>query len=250
MITHYEQGSPEYPLISLIHGRGLTGDYWYPLQTHLAEYGFGSVAFNLPVEDGQYNFNDLANMVAMFELQTRSERVVRLGHSWGCNPAVRAVTEQVVGIDFVSPVFHVSSVPKQFRRDLPQTPLEKHSLTHAMMSGDETRFQDPELRRYVFFNDVSPDITEKYDVWRAHPVVAQEPGVRVWPDVVMRFFALSMDHSVPKVIQQKEARAIGINPDPEAQDSRYIEIESGHMPMLSKTAELAGQIVEPYLGIT
>lgn len=240
----YAKGNKDYPLFSLVHGRRLSDAYWEPLQEELADRGFPSIAHYLPVTDGYFSFEHHARILCSGEQDTRAKKIVRVAHSWGVNPGMRCITEQVVAVDIIAGVAHPRTVHPD-RVDLLPKSGEEHSMTYKMMSEDDELLGNEDIRRWTFFNGVDPAYVEQYDRFREHPKREDEPQIAETIAIPTRYIMTWEDRVVPRASQLKYADALGaevVNPESE-------EL-IGHMPMLSTPGALADIIVAPWLELT
>ncbi len=229
----------------MVHGRRLHGGWWEPLQNELKERGFESHAPSLPVDLGCFNLGQLAKVLSSEAKHLRDGPIVAVGHSWGGNPIMREICEEVIALDFIAGVYHPSSVPKLRRNGVPVSRAARSSMSYTLMNRSNELFNNWEMLEYAFFNDArNPEkiksMVERGEYWfRDHPEIAHEPGIKKQPEIPMRYIKTPEDHIIPPEVQDMMIAAAGID--------TVVELPgSGHMPMVTRPEHLADVLTEPW----
>jgi pimeloyl-ACP methyl ester carboxylesterase len=112
--------------------------------------------------------------------------------------------------------------------------LERHG---PMSDWGQAAFQE------VFLHDVDPDVARASERFSGAPgpgLFAEPWPHQSWPDVPTRVLCPRADRLFPWTFQERVARdRLGLDLDP---------IEGGHLPMLSRPAELAQRLAELWRG--
>lgn len=90
MAYTYLEGSPDKPVLTLLHGKNFNGDYWAPTARYLHSLGYGvlipdQIGFgkSSKPEQYQYSFAVLASHTRALLAKLDIERVIVVGHSMG-----------------------------------------------------------------------------------------------------------------------------------------------------------------------
>jgi pimeloyl-ACP methyl ester carboxylesterase len=204
----------------LIHGGGSGGWDWHLVEAELRSRGHDAVAPDLPSEDESAGLWEHADAV-VDAIGDRTDLIV-VGHSFGGFTAPLVCAR--VPVDLL--VMVTAMIPSPGER-----PADWWANTgHPVDAGDD------QIATYL--HDVPPALAVEAlaharDV-AAAPLLAPWP-LDAWPDVPTRFLLCSDDRYFPAEWMRGVVRdRLGITPD---------EIDTSHMPMLSRPRELADRLV-------
>ncbi|MCK1796818.1 alpha/beta hydrolase [Streptomyces sp. XM4193] len=215
----------------LIHGAGESGSCWRAVAAELKRYGDTAVAPDLPCDDDLAGLGEYADAVVdAVESAGVRGRVVVVAHSFGGftapQVAERLEAEELVLVSAMVPA------PMEPPGDWwENTGFEDAVRRAAREDGGLTGNEDPFV---CFYHDVPRPIAE-----RALAATRQQSGAPVgrpwplprWPAVRTRYVLCTGDRFMPaEFARRMVAERLGVVPE---------ELETGHMPMLSRPGELA-----------
>jgi pimeloyl-ACP methyl ester carboxylesterase len=213
----------------LIPGAGSTSWYWHRVTPRLVEAGHDVVAVDLPVDDDGCGLADYAAKV--FDAIGDRGQLVVVGQSMGAYTApVVAARRPVELVVLVAPMVPApGETPGEFWANTGQPDAARRLAIEEGRDPDAS-FDPVEM----FLHDVAPDVVAA----SAEHVRNQSdrPFADVWlldrwPDVPTRCVIGRQDRLFPAEFQRRVvADRLGLVVD---------EIDSGHLPGLSRPAELA-----------
>jgi pimeloyl-ACP methyl ester carboxylesterase len=220
----------------LVPGAGGESWYWHLVAPELQARGHEVVAPDLPAGDDGAGLAEYADVVAA-AAGGRTDLVV-VSQSMGAfvAPLVcdRADVKLIV---LVAPMIPATG-------ESPGQWWSQSGQLEAMRAQDERDGRDPDAEFDVmtaFFHDVPPDVVaEAFE--RGEPKQSDTPfeepwPLEAWPSVPTKVVACSGDRLFPlEFIRRLALDRLGVEPD---------VIDSGHLPALSRPAELA-QLLEGY----
>lgn len=222
---------------ALIHGAQHGSWCWKLLQPELLELGCDSVAMDLPVEDPTAGLEAYVSTVVDALAHIDHDNVVIVGHSMAGMVAPIVATNRparaVVYLCGVVPVPGKTMADVlQEEPDLEQPGVRSNAST---LTEDGVRMVEPDVGRELYYHDAPAELAE----WAS---------ARLRPTADTAVYDKSPLDEFPPV---KTVSIIGtedrvVNPDwsRRVAQSRLgiscIELQTGHAPMLSKPAELAG----------
>ncbi len=224
----------------LIHGAGTDSWYWHLVIPELRARGHDVVAPDLPAGDDRASLADYADVVVN-AIGGRTDLVV-VGQSMGGFTAP-LVCERVPASLLIM-VAAMIPLPGESPGDWwADTGWEQARILQAEREGgvNGTGF-DPMTE---FFHDVPPEVTAQAfargERAQSGTPFTQPWPLGKWPDVPTRFLLCRDDRFFPAEFMRRVARdRLGIVPD---------EIDGGHLPALSRPAELAGRLADYQAGI-
>jgi pimeloyl-ACP methyl ester carboxylesterase len=221
----------------LIHGGGLDRRCWDHLVPLLES---PTLAIDLPGRGGHpadlraVTFDDCARSVRDDIDRAGFEDVVLVGHSLaGCSmPAMVGL----LGARVRHLVFVACTVPEPGLSAIDTLDPEVQELIRSAPQPDEPQTMDPQMARVVLGNDLDDDQFE----WCVERLVPEAPRLSWDPvdlspldrDVSRTWIRTLQDVIVPAAKQLRFAANVG--------DCPVVDIDSGHMCMVSRPAELAG----------
>ena len=213
----------------LIHGAGDSAFYWHLLAPELRESGHEAVAMDLPCDDESASLSDYADTV-VGAIGDRTGLVL-VAQSFGGFTAP-LVCERVP-VDLM--VLVAGMVPA------PGEKGEDWFANTGYESAARGQNLDDHSEMAVFYHDVDPAVAAEAMKRERHQ--AETPGLEpwpldAWPAVPTRYLLCREDRMFPADWMRAVVRErLGIDPD---------EIDGGHLPALSRPAELAERL-EAYL---
>ncbi len=197
----------------LIPGAGCDAGYWQQVSDQLRGLGHDAVPVSLPNEDDTAGLAEYAD--AVVEAIGERRDVVVVAHSFGgfTAPLVcdRVPVERMVLVSAMIP-------------SPGEAPGDWWATTGHETSGDDD----------VFYNQLTSEQraeAEKYERGQSDTPMKSPWPLTAWPDVPTRFILLRDDRFFPAdFIRELVASRLGIEP---------IEMDGGHMVMMSRPAELA-----------
>jgi pimeloyl-ACP methyl ester carboxylesterase len=207
---------------TVIHGAGDTGANWEPVGAELRARGHDMIAPDLPCDDPAAGLREYTDTVVQ-AIGDRSELVL-VAHSLGGFTAplvaARVPVEKIVLI--------AAMVPRPG-----ETGIEWWANT-----GHTDEVQPwPDDERELFLQDVPADVavaTLARSRTQTRRAMDEPWPLDAWPDVPTRFLLCREDRCFPAAWLQRVVRdRLRITPD---------EIDGGHMPYVSRPAELAERL--------
>jgi pimeloyl-ACP methyl ester carboxylesterase len=207
---------------TVIHGAGDTGANWEPVGAELRARGHDMIAPDLPCDDPAAGLREYTDTVVQ-AIGDRSELVL-VAHSLGGFTAplvaARVPVEKIVLI--------AAMVPRPG-----ETGIEWWANT-----GHSDEVQPwPDDERELFLQDVPAEVavaTLARSRQQTLRVMDEPWPLAAWPDVPTRFLLCREDRCFPPAWLQRVVRErLRITPD---------EIDGGHMPYVSRPAELAERL--------
>jgi pimeloyl-ACP methyl ester carboxylesterase len=207
---------------TVIHGAGDTGANWEPVGAELRARGHEMIAPDLPCDDPAAGLREYTDTVVQ-AIGDRSELVL-VAHSLGGFTAplvaARVPVEKIVLI--------AAMVPRPG-----ETGIEWWANT-----GHTDEVQPwPDDERELFLQDVPTDVavaTLARSRQQTLRVMDEPWPLAAWPDVPTRFLLCREDRCFPPAWLERVVRErLRITPD---------EIDGGHMPYVSRPAELAERL--------
>ncbi|MEO8693208.1 MAG: alpha/beta fold hydrolase [Acidimicrobiales bacterium] len=217
----------------LLPGAGSDSWYWHLVAPILQAAGHAVVAVDLPVDDPESGLDDYAQ--AAIEAIGDATGLVVVAQSMGAYTAGLVAHRRPV--DLVVLVAAMTPAPRESPGDWwENTGQPEAARAQAMREG---RDPDAEFDPFeVFLHDVAPDIAaasaDHVRVQSETPFAQPWPMDR-WPAVSTRFLLGRHDRLLPADFQRRVVlERLGIVPD---------EIDTGHLPALSRPAELAARLL-------
>jgi len=217
----------------LIPGAGSTPWYWHRVVPLLEAAGHGTVAVDLPCDDDRAGFAEYADTVVA---------------AVGDRPDLILVAQSMGA--FTAPLVCARVPVRLMVLVAPMTPSPGESAGdwwantgqgEAMREQAERDGIDPadlDDVAVLFLHDVPPDLAAESarEVRRQSGTPFEQPWpLAAWPDVPTRFLLCRQDRLFPAPFQRRLARErLGLVPD---------EIDGGHLPALSRPAELADRLL-------
>jgi pimeloyl-ACP methyl ester carboxylesterase len=206
----------------VIHGAGDTGANWEDVGDELRARGHAMIAPDLPCEEPGAGLREYTDTV--IEAIGDASDLVLVAHSLGGFTAPLVAAR--VPVEAIVLVAAMVPAPGE-------TGIEWWANTGH---HDETP-PWPDDEREVFLHDVSADVAAAA-LARSRTqtrAVMEEPWpLAAWPDVATRFLVCREDRCFPAPWLHRVVRdRLGITPD---------EIDGGHMPYVSRPAELAARL--------
>jgi pimeloyl-ACP methyl ester carboxylesterase len=216
----------------LLPGAGSDSWYWHLVVPFLEEAGHDVVAVDLPVTDDTAGFAEYTDVVvgAISALPVDRRDVVLVAQSLAGFTAPLVCAR--VPVDLM--ILVAAMVPR---------PGESAGewWTNTGQAGAVQTARGPDASddpTVVFLHDVPDDVARESEhhvhAQSAKPFEAPWP-LDAWPDVPTRFLLCRDDRLFPADFQRRVVRErLGIEPD---------EIDGGHLPALSRPAELAQRLL-------
>ena len=217
----------------LLPGAASDSWYWHRVAPLLQAAGHDVVAVDLPVDDPSSGLDEYAQ-AAVDAIGTATDLVV-VAQSMGAYTAglvaARLPVELVVLVAAMTPAPH--ETPGDWWANTGQPEAMR---AHAVREGrDPDREFDPVE---VFLHDVAPEVvaaSAHHVREQAETPFSQPWPLDAWPSVPTRFVLCRQDRLFPADFQRRVVRErLGIVPD---------EIDSGHLPALSRPGELAERLL-------
>ena len=218
---------------ALLPGAGSDSWYWHLVAPALRDAGHDVVAIDLPVDDPASDLDDYAR-VAIDAIGGATKLIV-VAQSMGAYTA--GLIAQRRPVELLVLVAAMTPAPWESPADWWENTGQPDAMrAQAIRDGrDPDREFDPVE---VFLHDVPPDVAAE----SAHHVrdqsetpFAQPWPLDAWPAVPTQFLLCRHDRLFPADFQRRVVRdRLGIVPD---------QIESGHLPALSRPAELATRLL-------
>jgi pimeloyl-ACP methyl ester carboxylesterase len=207
----------------LIHGAGSDSWYWHLVVAELRNRGHDVVAPDLPCDDDSAGLSEYADTV-IEAIGNRTDLVV-VGQSLA-GFAAPIVCDRVP-VDLL--VLVAAMVPK---------PGESPGQWWANTGWDSSPIDGGFDPIKTFFHDVPPDVVAEAmarDERKQSNTPFEQPWpLAAWPDVPTKFLLCRDDRFFPAEFMRRVVRErLGIAPD---------EIDSGHLPALSRPNELAARL--------
>jgi pimeloyl-ACP methyl ester carboxylesterase len=222
------------PTFVLLHGAGSDSWYWHLVVPRLTDAGYEVIAVDLPVDDDTRGLGDYT-AAALATMGSRTN-VTLVAQSMGAFTAPMIATEVPVDqIVLVAPMVPApGETPGLWWANTGQADAARQ---HAKEEGrDPDKPFDP---IEVFLHDVDPTIVAASadHVRNQSDRPFQDPWpLQRWPDVPTRCVIGSHDRLFPLEFQRRLVHErLGITPD---------EIDSGHLPALSRPQELTRLLVQ------
>lgn len=223
--------------VLLVHGAWGGAWAWGFVQAELEKLGVQSTAIDMPTRsDPAARLADDAAAVRA-ALQQFDEPAVLVGHSW----AGVTITEASAGNDRVKHLVYTCAVlPEEgmstgaYMGEDP-TPSKIGEIIRATDDGMST--VDPEGAREVLFNDVPGETSAPIiDALGQHvlAVFGEAPTALGWKDHPSTYILTTQDRVFSPELQRRMA----------ANATAVVEVEAGHIPVLSRAAEVAKAIAE------
>jgi pimeloyl-ACP methyl ester carboxylesterase len=209
----------------LIHGAGDVAANWDAVAAELRARGHDVVTVDLPAEDESAGLAEYADTVVA-AVGERGDLAV-VGHSLGGLTAPLVCAR--VPVDLLVLVAAMIPAPGEKGEDW----WANSGLTEARR--DQRQYDDDEIALYL--QDAPPDaaaaaIAKGRD--QASTPLHEPWPLDGWPDVPTRYLLCRDDRFLPAEWARRHARErLGITAD---------EIDGGHMPFISRPAELAGRL--------
>jgi pimeloyl-ACP methyl ester carboxylesterase len=205
----------------LIHGAGSSSWYWHLVAPRLRAAGHDVVAPDLPSDDDSAGLSEYAD--AVVEATGDRSDIVVVAQSMGGFTAPMVCDRLSVRLI----VLVAAMVPAPG-----ETPGDWWANTGWEQPADMDNLTT------LFFHDVPPEVTaEAMTNGRNQSARSfEEPWpLDAWPDVPTVFLLCRHDRFFPAEFQRRVVRErLGIVPD---------EIDSGHLPALSRPADLANRLL-------
>jgi len=217
----------------LLPGAGSDSWYWHLVTPLLAAAGHQVVAVDLPVDDPGCGLDEYAQ--AAIDAIVDATQLVVVAQSMGAYTA--ALVTDRLPVELVVLVAPMTPAPRESPGDWwANTGQPEASRAQAVRDGrDPDREFDP---AEVFLHDVAPVVAaESADHVRVQSETpfAQPWPMDQWPAVPTRFLLGRRDRLFPADFQRRVARErLGIVAD---------EIDTGHLPALSRPVELAERLL-------
>jgi pimeloyl-ACP methyl ester carboxylesterase len=222
------------PTFVLLHGAGSDSWYWHLVGPRLTDAGYEVIAVDLPVDDDTCGLGDYT-AAALAAMGSRSN-VTLVAQSMGAFTAPMIATEVPVDqIVLVAPMVPApGETPGLWWANTGEADAARQYAKEECRDPDKP-FDPIE----IFLHDVDPPIVaESADhVRNQSDRPFQDPWpLQRWPDVPTRCVIGSHDRLFPLEFQRRVIRErLGITPD---------EIDSGHLPALSRPQELTRLLVQ------
>ena len=215
---------------ALIHGAGSDGWYWHLVEPDLRAAGHETISVDLPCDDDSAGLDDYVQVV-VDAIEGRQDVVV-VGQSMGGFVAP-LVAARVPGARLIVLVAAMVPAPGETGNDWwANTGSGAARRDQALRDGRDIDGEFDEVAE--FLHDVDPALIEAG--W-AHVKEQSDAPFRTpwplsaWPDVPTRFVLATKDRFFPADFQRRVVRErLSIEPD---------EIDTGHLPALSRPRELA-----------
>ena len=217
----------------LLPGAGSDSWYWHLVAPFLTDAGHDVIAVDLPVDDPESGLDEYAQ-IAVNAIGTAKDLIV-VAQSMGAYTA--GLIAARLPVDLVVLVAAMTPAPWESPGDW----WANTGQPEAVRAQDLREGRDPD-REFdpveVFLHDVPPEVTAaSADHVRSQserPFTQPWP-LDSWPAVPTRFLLCRHDRLFPEEFQRRVVGArLGIVPD---------QIDSGHLPALSKPAELAARLL-------
>jgi pimeloyl-ACP methyl ester carboxylesterase len=217
----------------LIHGSGGDGRYWYRVVPELGKRGHDVLAPDLPVDDDSAGLEEYADLVVDAIGERGNVILVAQSLAGFIAPLVaeRVPTELIVLV--------AAMIPKPGESAGQWWGDTGHDA--AKLKADIREGRDPDAAFdpvETFLHDLPPDILAEA---LAEPPKPQSGAIfgppwplKAWPDVPTRFVLCTQDRFFPAEFMRHHVKQrLGITPD---------EIDSGHLPALSRPVELVERL--------
>lgn len=221
------------PTFLLVPGAGGMASYWHLVQQKLTERGFANVAIDLPGDDPKAGLPEYVDLIV--DAASGVEDPVIVGQSIGGFSASwaagRIMARQLILLNAMIPI------PGETAGEW----WGNTGSADAKRAYDIEQGRDPEapFDDEVFLHDVSPEnLLDEEERDETETIFESPWGLTAWPDVPTRVLAGVDDRLFPFVFQQRVAR-----------ERLGIEVEGvpgGHLPALSRPAELTGALVRGF----
>lgn len=219
----------------LIPGAGTDPQVYGATIERLAELGHDALAPPLPLEDQDARPSDHAAAVAR-ATPARGDVVV-VAQSLGAF-AGPLVADQV-GAALLVLLAPMVPAPGETAGEWWQNTGHPAAIAELLNRHGPMSEWGEAAQRDVFLHDVDPDVASAAERFSGRPGrgMFAEPWPREsWPDVPTRVLCPREDRLFPLEFQRRTVRSrLGLDVD---------EIDGGHLPMLSRPAELADRLVE------
>jgi pimeloyl-ACP methyl ester carboxylesterase len=217
----------------LLPGAASDSWYWHLVAPMLTAAGHDVVAVDLPVDDDGSGLDEYAQ-VATTAIGSATDLVV-VAQSMGAYTA--GMVAHRLSVQLVVLIAAMTPAPWESPGDW----WKNTGQPEAMRAQAEREGRDPD-REFdpveVFLHDVPPEVAAaSADHVRAQSDTpfAQPWPLDAWPAVPTRFLSCRRDRLFPVDFQRRVVRErLGIVPD---------EIDTGHLPALSRPAELAARLL-------
>lgn len=223
--------------VLLVHGAWGGAWAWGYVQAELEKLGVGSTAIDLPSRESAPSTmaDDAAAVRAALDAFT--EPAVVVGHSYTGVP----ITEASAGDDRVKELVYVCAIlPEEGQSTgalMAEDPTPSELATAIQATGDGLSTLEPGGARRILFNDVSDE--------QAAPIIAalgthrlsvfgEAPTALGWREHPSTYILTTADLVFSPALQRRMA----------ANATRTVEVDAGHIPLLSRPAELAAAIAE------
>lgn len=239
------------PIVGLIHGSGHGAWSWDLLRPELEARGFDTIAVDLPADKPGATYGDFAIAAAnAFEPAIPDGKKINIvDHSGGAQtvPGLAAI----LGKEAINTVIHISgsfgesgnhkhvSLLNLWRPNIPQQRRSSEEFRSAILpiEGGLTAFDASQIRR-LFFHDCSP----ARFIWaleriKPHARPKDEPSfwAHMLPGVRQAYILGKEDRIRNREWAVQAAGSLGM---------KFIEIEGGHSPAISRPDELADIIAD------
>lgn len=221
--------------VLLVHGAWGGAWAWGFVQAELEKLGVASTAIDLPSREAApcALADDAAAVRAALDALT--EPAVLVGHSY----AGAVITEASAGNDRVTELVYVCGIlPEEGQSTgslMAQDPTPSDIGSAIRATDDGMSTVDPAGAKDILFNDVSDE--------QAAPIIAalgphrmsvfgEAPSALGWKEHPSTFLLTTQDRLFSPALQRTMA----------ANATRVVEVDSGHIPLLSRPAELAQAI--------
>ncbi|MEY2470225.1 MAG: hypothetical protein QOF21_2923 [Actinomycetota bacterium] len=220
----------------LLPGAGSTAWYWHLVRPGLEAAGHDVVAVDLPVDDDRCGLAEYA-AVALEAIGERPNLVV-VSQSIGAFTAPLIATERPVDL-MVLVVPMVPAPGESGGAWWTNTGQAEAARAFAVLEGRDPDKPFDEVE--VFLHDVDPDVAAEsaHHVRNQSGTPFEKPWpLERWPDVPTRCIVGRRDRLFPLEFQHRVVNErLGITPD---------EIDSGHLPALSRPVELTDYLLACY----
>ncbi len=225
----------EKPTFGLVHGSWHGAWCWTYLQKELDNFGYDSIAMDLPIDDPGANFDDYARVVAD-ELEGIDD-VILVGHSRAGNVIPRVANgASVRKLIYLCGTFEPATINElKYSKTIP--PKNFSWFTEGVIDiGSELTVMDDKMARDLFYPDCSSDVTE-WAISKLRPQrrSAIEPKLENWPEVDQEYILARAD----KVVNPAWSRFVAR----ELLDIEPVEISGGHSLFLSQPHKLAQTLI-------